>query len=148
MHHSRLCHERLPRVLDTFNQIHLPAACHCVWTVCWERRSKRPLRCMYGQCHIKIFRHVQAQRSQDSRNSECLRGSRGRGGLWKSHRRRFVFFRGKRDAHGQLRKEGFDTSQEMSSYFPLKTMWRSYFCALVATAVLAVSFECNVLYLS
>lgn len=28
--------------------------------------------------------------------------------------------------------------QEMSSYFPLKTMWRSYFCALVATAVLAV----------
>lgn len=25
----------------------------------------------------------------------------------------------------------------MSSYFPLKTMWRSYFCALVATAVLA-----------
>lgn len=32
-----------------------------------------------------------------------------------------------------------DSSQEMSSYFPLKTMWRSYFCALVATAVLAVS---------
>ena len=29
--------------------------------------------------------------------------------------------------------------EEMSSYFPLKTMWRSYFCALVATAVLAVS---------
>jgi chloride channel 3/4/5 len=29
-------------------------------------------------------------------------------------------------------------SQEMSNYFPLKTMWRSYFCALVATAVLAV----------
>lgn len=28
--------------------------------------------------------------------------------------------------------------QEMSSYFPLKTLWRSYFCALVATAVLAV----------
>ncbi|KAL2067813.1 hypothetical protein VTL71DRAFT_15909 [Oculimacula yallundae] len=25
----------------------------------------------------------------------------------------------------------------MSSYFPLKTIWRSYFCALVATAVLA-----------
>jgi len=25
----------------------------------------------------------------------------------------------------------------MSSYFPLKTLWRSYFCALVATAVLA-----------
>src|SRR5690606_14984178 len=25
----------------------------------------------------------------------------------------------------------------MSSNFPLKTMWRSYFCALVATAVLA-----------
>jgi len=30
--------------------------------------------------------------------------------------------------------------EEMSNYFPLKTMWRSYFCALVATAVLAVSF--------
>ena len=30
------------------------------------------------------------------------------------------------------------TCQEMSSYFPLKTLWRSYFCALVATAVLAV----------
>ena len=29
--------------------------------------------------------------------------------------------------------------EEMSSYFPLKTMWRSYFCALVATAVLSVS---------
>jgi chloride channel 3/4/5 len=28
--------------------------------------------------------------------------------------------------------------EEMSSYFPLKTMWRSYFCALVATAVLAL----------
>jgi len=28
--------------------------------------------------------------------------------------------------------------EEMSSYFPLKTMWRSYFCALVATAVLSV----------
>lgn len=28
--------------------------------------------------------------------------------------------------------------EEMSSYFPLKTMWRSYFCALVATMVLAV----------
>ncbi|KAK7749027.1 glycerol ethanol, ferric requiring protein [Cytospora paraplurivora] len=27
--------------------------------------------------------------------------------------------------------------EEMSSYFPLKTMWRSYFCALVATLVLA-----------
>ena len=26
----------------------------------------------------------------------------------------------------------------MSSYFPLKTLWRSYFCALVATGVLAV----------
>ena len=25
----------------------------------------------------------------------------------------------------------------MSNHFPLKTMWRSYFCALVATAVLA-----------
>jgi len=34
-----------------------------------------------------------------------------------------------------------NTSQEMSSYFPLKTMWRSYFCALVATAVLAVSYR-------
>ena len=31
--------------------------------------------------------------------------------------------------------------QEMSSYFPLKTMWRSYFCALVATAVLAVGTD-------
>lgn len=29
--------------------------------------------------------------------------------------------------------------EEMSNYFPLKTLWRSYFCALVATAVLAVS---------
>jgi chloride channel 3/4/5 len=28
--------------------------------------------------------------------------------------------------------------EEMSNYFPLKTLWRSYFCALVATAVLAV----------
>ncbi|KAH8894117.1 hypothetical protein GQ53DRAFT_89443 [Thozetella sp. PMI_491] len=27
--------------------------------------------------------------------------------------------------------------EEMSTHFPLKTMWRSYFCALVATAVLA-----------
>ena len=27
--------------------------------------------------------------------------------------------------------------EEMSSYFPLKTLWRSYFCALIATAVLA-----------
>ncbi|KAI1007865.1 putative chloride channel protein [Podosphaera aphanis] len=27
--------------------------------------------------------------------------------------------------------------EEISSYFPLRTMWRSYFCALVATAVLA-----------
>ncbi|OCK84057.1 hypothetical protein K432DRAFT_378969 [Lepidopterella palustris CBS 459.81] len=27
--------------------------------------------------------------------------------------------------------------EEMSNYFPLKTMWRSYFCALVATAILA-----------
>lgn len=27
--------------------------------------------------------------------------------------------------------------EEMSSYFPLKTMWRSYFCALVATVILA-----------
>lgn len=27
--------------------------------------------------------------------------------------------------------------EEMSSYFPLKTIWRSYFCALVATAVLS-----------
>lgn len=26
----------------------------------------------------------------------------------------------------------------MASYFPLKTLWRSYFCALVATGVLAV----------
>lgn len=30
------------------------------------------------------------------------------------------------------------SNQEMSNYFPLKTLWRSYFCALVATAVLAV----------
>ncbi|KAF7512139.1 hypothetical protein GJ744_002301 [Endocarpon pusillum] len=27
--------------------------------------------------------------------------------------------------------------EEMATYFPLKTLWRSYFCALVATAVLA-----------
>lgn len=27
--------------------------------------------------------------------------------------------------------------EEMSNYFPLKTLWRSYFCALVATSVLA-----------
>ncbi|SZF03420.1 unnamed protein product [Blumeria hordei] len=27
--------------------------------------------------------------------------------------------------------------EEISSYFPMKTLWRSYFCALVATAVLA-----------
>ncbi|ETI21537.1 hypothetical protein G647_07884 [Cladophialophora carrionii CBS 160.54] len=27
--------------------------------------------------------------------------------------------------------------EEMSSHFPLKTLWRSYFCALVATAVLS-----------
>lgn len=27
--------------------------------------------------------------------------------------------------------------EEMSSHFPLKTMWRSYFCALVATVVMA-----------
>ncbi|KAF2228103.1 chloride channel [Elsinoe ampelina] len=27
--------------------------------------------------------------------------------------------------------------EEMSNYFPLKTMWRSYFCALVATATLS-----------
>src|SRR5690606_30286910 len=27
--------------------------------------------------------------------------------------------------------------EEMAGYFPLKTLWRSYFCALVATAVLA-----------
>lgn len=27
--------------------------------------------------------------------------------------------------------------EEMSSYFPLRTMWKSYFCALVATAALA-----------
>ncbi|KAG5292136.1 CLC voltage-gated chloride channel [Histoplasma ohiense] len=27
--------------------------------------------------------------------------------------------------------------EEMASYFPLKTLWRSYFCALVATGVLA-----------
>ncbi|KAJ5199692.1 Cystathionine beta-synthase core [Penicillium cf. griseofulvum] len=27
--------------------------------------------------------------------------------------------------------------EEMASYFPLKTLWRSYFCALVATSVLA-----------
>ncbi len=27
--------------------------------------------------------------------------------------------------------------EEMSNYFPLKTMWRSYYCCLVATAVLA-----------
>ena len=27
--------------------------------------------------------------------------------------------------------------EEMSSHFPLKTMWRTYFCALVATAVLS-----------
>ncbi|KAI0856643.1 voltage gated chloride channel [Xylaria cubensis] len=27
--------------------------------------------------------------------------------------------------------------EEMSNHFPLKTLWRSYFCALVATAVLA-----------
>lgn len=32
----------------------------------------------------------------------------------------------------------------MSSNFPLKTMWRSYFCALVATAVLAVGFSTRV----
>ena len=30
------------------------------------------------------------------------------------------------------------SSQEMANYFPLKTLWRSYFCALVATSVLAV----------
>lgn len=35
--------------------------------------------------------------------------------------------------------------KEMSSYFPLKTLWRSYFCALVATAVLAVSAQLRLL---
>ncbi|OKP12613.1 hypothetical protein PENSUB_1706 [Penicillium subrubescens] len=31
--------------------------------------------------------------------------------------------------------------EEMANYFPLKTLWRSYFCALVATSVLAVSYD-------
>jgi chloride channel 3/4/5 len=34
--------------------------------------------------------------------------------------------------------------EEMSNYFPLKTLWRSYFCALVATAVLAVSTQTSI----
>lgn len=38
------------------------------------------------------------------------------------------------------REPELTTMQEMSNYFPIKTMWRSYFCALVATAMLAVSF--------
>ena len=29
----------------------------------------------------------------------------------------------------------------MANYFPLKTLWRSYFCALVATSILAVCFN-------
>jgi chloride channel 3/4/5 len=35
--------------------------------------------------------------------------------------------------------------EEMCNQFPLKTMWRSYFCALVATAVLAVSLQPSLL---
>jgi hypothetical protein len=34
-----------------------------------------------------------------------------------------------------------DCQQEMANYFPLKTLWRSYFCALVATSVLAVRIQ-------
>lgn len=82
VHHCRFRHERVPRVLDAFDQIHLSAPCHCVWIICWERRSKCPLRCMYWQCHIKVLRQVQAERGQDSRDSERLRGSRCCCGLW------------------------------------------------------------------
>ena len=82
MHHSWFCHERLLRVLDAFDQIYLPAACHRVRIICWERRSKCTLRCMYGQCYIKVFRQVQAERGQDSRDSERLRGSRCCRCLW------------------------------------------------------------------
>lgn len=32
-----------------------------------------------------------------------------------------------------------DNSKEMTSNFSIKTMWRSFFCALVATVVLSVS---------
>ena len=35
-------------------------------------------------------------------------------------------------------EDGANKPQEMANYFPLKTLWRSYFCALVATSVLAV----------
>jgi H+/Cl- antiporter ClcA len=39
--------------------------------------------------------------------------------------------------------------EEMSSQFTLKTMWRSFFCALVATVVLKVSTCCihSIIYL-
>lgn len=39
-----------------------------------------------------------------------------------------------------------DTRQEMANYFPLKTLWRSYFCALVATGVLAVRALLDLVY--
>lgn len=34
-----------------------------------------------------------------------------------------------------------DISQEMSNNFSIKTLWRSFFCALVATVTLSVSYS-------
>ena len=83
---------------------------------------------------------------QDSRNhysGKCRRcGSRVRLSYW----RRSILDRGIYNFSKSFMYTHFQVLQEMSHTFSIKTMWRSVFCALVATFTLSVCFTVPILF--
>ena len=86
MHYCWLRDERLPGFLDVAHQVHMSAPGNRIRSFCRQRRAERALRCVYGQCNLEVVQQVQTQRSQDSRDPECLcrcgSGSRIRKPYW------------------------------------------------------------------
>ena len=94
MHHRRFCNERVPWVLDLTDKVDFPSTGYRIRSFRWQRRAQRPLRSLHWQCHLQILCQIQARCIQNSRDSQCLRSCRGRGGLRKSNWGSSFFVRG------------------------------------------------------
>lgn len=139
MHHCWFRHEGFPGRVDIADQVHRPAVGHHIGTVRGQRRPQRTFCGLHGKRHFALFQQIQAECLEDPGGLDGDGSCWGSGGFWQSHRWCFVLLRGKKPQNTSGGKELFTKHlQEMASYFPLKTLWRSYFCALVATSVLAV----------
>lgn len=119
MHHSRFYHERFPRILTfLIKSICLPLAIGSGLSVGKEGPSVHYAVCVGNV----ISRFFSKYKKSASKTREILTATAGAGVAV---------------AFGSPIGGVLFSLEEMASHYPLKTLWRSYFCALVATAVLS-----------